>query len=595
MDLITELDELSAEKVSGVGSPSNATPWLILKAQMEPPEAPMEASEEAEEEESLMTKAESDEIEATILKALEGNCGDGDCDMCRERIESLPPEIAAKAKLKSKQRRALPDSAFAYIAPNGKRKLPIQDAAHVRNALARFDQTQFASSESKAKAGRKIRARAKELGIEVGASDSAAKMSPGVPAEATATPKEHGHLDSGKSGLAGPATGEVVHHHNDPSFAEGGESSYEVVAEAKANDVVNAPAPPRLNRPAEAVPVVAAKEAGWGIEVTEKQSWLSLEPPAPSEDVDPGSPKWEDYDAASLDSVASGLAGASRAVTAIRNRELVEAVSGRPNDWFDAWKLDCAQDDIASALSLVASLAYHEAAEGTARKVGRSISAKTATALRAARDRLNELLGEGNPTAGNGAKPSEEDDIMATVTKEELAQFIADSSSKAVKNVLDKRDAKARKAAKAKARKNANNGGDISAEQMSGEVKGVHDADDVNSIPDGGKVEGRYANKSKKDKAVKQMIVEVSTLRDLVSKMAERPRRGGPVLDGLPRGGFVAPEGRLTGGAQKSESDVEITKLTKQLEECTDPQTRDQVSRQLTLAKLIQGHMTGEL
>ena len=29
---ITELDELGAEKVSGVATPANGTPWLVLKA-----------------------------------------------------------------------------------------------------------------------------------------------------------------------------------------------------------------------------------------------------------------------------------------------------------------------------------------------------------------------------------------------------------------------------------------------------------------------------------------------------------------------------------------------------------------------------------
>ncbi|MGZ4333179.1 MAG: DUF6582 domain-containing protein [Gaiellaceae bacterium] len=47
------------------------------------------------------------------------------------------------ARLDAKARANLPDSAFAYIDGRGKRRLPINDAAHVRNALARFNQVAF--------------------------------------------------------------------------------------------------------------------------------------------------------------------------------------------------------------------------------------------------------------------------------------------------------------------------------------------------------------------------------------------------------------------------------------------------------------------
>ena len=47
------------------------------------------------------------------------------------------------ARLSAAQRLSLPDRAFAYIDSNGTRRLPIMDAAHVRNALARFDQVEF--------------------------------------------------------------------------------------------------------------------------------------------------------------------------------------------------------------------------------------------------------------------------------------------------------------------------------------------------------------------------------------------------------------------------------------------------------------------
>ncbi len=53
------------------------------------------------------------------------------------------------AKLDAKARAKLPDSAFAYIDSKGRRRLPINDAAHVRNALSRFNQVIFEDEEAR--------------------------------------------------------------------------------------------------------------------------------------------------------------------------------------------------------------------------------------------------------------------------------------------------------------------------------------------------------------------------------------------------------------------------------------------------------------
>jgi len=71
------------------------------------------------------------------------------------------------AELNAKKRDALPDSAFAYIDSKGGRHLPINDAAHVRAAMSRFNQTQFESPSAKSKAHAKIMAAAKKFGIDV--------------------------------------------------------------------------------------------------------------------------------------------------------------------------------------------------------------------------------------------------------------------------------------------------------------------------------------------------------------------------------------------------------------------------------------------
>jgi class 3 adenylate cyclase len=56
------------------------------------------------------------------------------------------------ARLGAKERASLPDSAFADVGASGRRRLPIHDAAHVRNALARFNQVEFESDRARDRA-----------------------------------------------------------------------------------------------------------------------------------------------------------------------------------------------------------------------------------------------------------------------------------------------------------------------------------------------------------------------------------------------------------------------------------------------------------
>ena len=71
--------------------------------------------------------------------------------------------------LDAKQRAKLPDSAFAYIDSRGRRRLPINDAAHVRNALARFNQVVFEDEAARDKARtRLLRAAARHGVVPVG-------------------------------------------------------------------------------------------------------------------------------------------------------------------------------------------------------------------------------------------------------------------------------------------------------------------------------------------------------------------------------------------------------------------------------------------
>src|SRR4030088_3614845 len=67
--------------------------------------------------------------------------------------------------LDAKTRAGLPDSAFAYIDSRGRRRLPINDQAHVRNALSRFNQTSFEDEAARDKARTTLLKAAKKYGI----------------------------------------------------------------------------------------------------------------------------------------------------------------------------------------------------------------------------------------------------------------------------------------------------------------------------------------------------------------------------------------------------------------------------------------------
>ena len=69
------------------------------------------------------------------------------------------------ADLRASERAKLPDSAFAYIDSSGRRRLPINDEAHVRNALARFNRVLFDDDAARDRARTKLLKAAKRYGI----------------------------------------------------------------------------------------------------------------------------------------------------------------------------------------------------------------------------------------------------------------------------------------------------------------------------------------------------------------------------------------------------------------------------------------------
>ena len=68
------------------------------------------------------------------------------------------------AKLDTEHRNDLSSSTFAFPK---QRKEPLENASHVRNAVARFDQVEGVSDEERDEAWSRIKSAAKKHGVEV--------------------------------------------------------------------------------------------------------------------------------------------------------------------------------------------------------------------------------------------------------------------------------------------------------------------------------------------------------------------------------------------------------------------------------------------
>jgi hypothetical protein len=79
------------------------------------------------------------------------------------------------ATMTEKDRDKLRKSQFAYVDRDGGEHLPINDESHIRNALARWNQTDFQSATAKERARQKIVGAARRHGIEVAKDSSVAK------------------------------------------------------------------------------------------------------------------------------------------------------------------------------------------------------------------------------------------------------------------------------------------------------------------------------------------------------------------------------------------------------------------------------------
>lgn len=99
------------------------------------------------------------------------------------------------AELDTQDRERLRSTQFAYVDRDGGEHLPINDASHVRNAIARFNQTEFASKAAKERARKKILSAAERFGIEVEEDSNVSKPTRSLRAASTKRGPRGGRKD----------------------------------------------------------------------------------------------------------------------------------------------------------------------------------------------------------------------------------------------------------------------------------------------------------------------------------------------------------------------------------------------------------------
>ena len=87
--------------------------------------------------------------------------------MCHAKNRPRFTKGNAMAEMDAEDRDKLRKDQFAYVDSDGGEHLPINDESHVRNAIARFNQTDFESKTAKDEARKKILRAAERHGIEV--------------------------------------------------------------------------------------------------------------------------------------------------------------------------------------------------------------------------------------------------------------------------------------------------------------------------------------------------------------------------------------------------------------------------------------------
>jgi hypothetical protein len=321
--------------------------------------------------------------------------------------QAVPAGDVAKAEMSSKAKNDLPDSAFAYIEPGGKkdesgkttprslRHFPLTDENHIRNALSQAPKSPFGE-----KAMPKIRAAAKAKGIDV----AKAMADAGIPEDVI------------KAMTSAPV----------------------------AKDALGA-----LNLDG-ITPDAADLDNGTdGMDPTTPFADPGNLDDLPGDPDDPGSPAWEAIDAATAQKWTSILARAKNALGLLSDREMLEAATVDPDDADNAYDLQDAQCALDFAIGTLAVFAAGEQAETDicteamavskalagfdpaalsvveglvpVAKAGRVLSAANEGALRTAAESINKVLASlpQAPTADD--QVTKEATVAATDTKTDPA------------------------------------------------------------------------------------------------------------------------------------------------------------------------------
>ena len=72
------------------------------------------------------------------------------------------------SRFSKKEEEKLPESTFAFPK---QRKEPLEDASHVRDAIARFDQVEGVTNQERDEAWKRIQRAAKKFGVELHEND----------------------------------------------------------------------------------------------------------------------------------------------------------------------------------------------------------------------------------------------------------------------------------------------------------------------------------------------------------------------------------------------------------------------------------------
>jgi DNA polymerase III gamma/tau subunit len=114
------------------------------------------------------TKAKKTTKTAKVAKATKATKAKKSAPKVETTAPTEPAKEVSSHSLSTEERNELPESNFAFPE---ERKEPLDDATHVRNAIARFDQVTDVSDEERDRAWERIKAAAKEFDVHISEDD----------------------------------------------------------------------------------------------------------------------------------------------------------------------------------------------------------------------------------------------------------------------------------------------------------------------------------------------------------------------------------------------------------------------------------------